>query len=99
MSLTNAQKVKVMQHFNSKGALLVYDRKLEKNALLDINNKKLRSYIQSLKDKGFIEEYYVWQQLYCFATDTGMKYFSESLEIPDLIDDGISIEDVQQKVE
>jgi len=84
MSLTNAQKVKVMQHFKSKGSLLIYDRKLEKNTILDINNKKLRSYIQSLKDKGYIEEHYVWQQLYCFATESGMKYFNDELEIPDV---------------
>ncbi|WUR04976.1 ribosomal protein eS10 [Vairimorpha necatrix] len=99
MSLTNSQKVAVMKHFKNKGSLLVYDRKLEKNEILDINNKKLRSYIQSLKDQGYIEEHYVWQQLYCFATESGMKYFNDQLEIPDVIEEGIRMEAVQQKEE
>ncbi|EQB61170.1 hypothetical protein NAPIS_ORF01271 [Vairimorpha apis BRL 01] len=99
MSLTIAQKIKVYKHFSEKGALLIFDKQHESNKILNINNKKLRSFIQSLKDRGYVKEYYVWQQAYILATNSGMEFFDEETRIPDKLDEGIKIEEMHLKAE
>lgn len=99
MSLTISEKIKVYKHFVEKGSLLIFDKQHESNKILNINNKKLRSFIQSLQDRGYVKEFYVWQQAYIFATNSGMEFFDEETRIPDKLDEGIKIEEMQVKAE
>lgn len=97
MRLTSAEKFRVMKHLKTTGSLLIHDRPLENHKILDVKIGPLRGFITSLKDKGFVEEHYVWSHSYVLTTDSGITWLNEELEIPDIIEDGIKIENVEQK--
>ncbi|EOB11607.1 hypothetical protein NBO_6g0085 [Nosema bombycis CQ1] len=99
MRLTSGEKFRVMKHLKNTGSLLIHDRPLDNHNILDIKIGPLRGFITSLKDRGFVEEFYVWNHSYVLTTDSGITWLNEELDIPDVIEEGQIIENVEQKAE